>query len=216
MTMAQPHRVPTLDEVIADPTKALASSEARRRGSKNGRSPAEDVRLEEIPLEVRQGVMRQKRGVKIVKLSGNALKTIREDGRVVLHDPPDPVLLERLRRLKPGEVLEPRESTGGGGGGASGSKAKPKKGSGHPELHPGYAMPANFLKGFGFGTVKFSTVDATGERVTLEVVGGGSGRSPDSKSYKYFLAHGRKKTTGKKPDGQKKKKGKGKSKDDDD
>lgn len=208
MTTAQPHRVPTLDEVIADPTKALASYEARRRGSKNGRAPVEDVRLDEIPLEVRQRVMRQKRGVKILKLSDNAIKAIRADGRVVYHDPPDPVLMECLRRLKPGEVLEPRESTGGGGGGASGSKAKPKKGSGHPDPHPGYAMPANFLKGFGFGITKFSTVDEIGERVTLEVVGGGSGRSPRAKSYR-----GRKKTAGKKPDGQKKNKGKGKNKD---
>lgn len=207
MTMAQPHQVPTLDEVIADPTKALASSEARRRGSKNGRSPAEDVRLDEIPLEVRQRVMRQKRRVKIEKLSDNALKATREDGRVVYHDPPDPALLERLRRLKPGEVLEPRESAGGGGGGASGSKAKPKKGSGHPDPHPGYKMPENFNRGFGFGQQKLDGV---------EIVGGGSGHSPNSKSRKYYAVHGRKETKGKKPDGQKKnKKGKNKGKNDD-
>lgn len=72
------------------------------------------------------------------------------------------MFMDRLRRLKPGELLEPREQTGGGGGGASGSKAKLKKGSGHPSPHPGYKMPENFNKGFGFGQQKLDGVDIIG------------------------------------------------------
>lgn len=50
----------------------------------------------------------------------------------------------------------------GQGGGASGGKGKPKKGSGHPAPHPGYKMPENFLKGFGFGQPQLDGVQIIG------------------------------------------------------
>lgn len=167
--------LPTLDEVIEDPSRALAF-QARKQISKNGRGRTVNIPLQEISLEVRQRFMPPKKEVRIEHLPDGGMKVTRlADGLIWIHDPPVP-------EDSPGQW-----TMGGGGGGKAGSHTRGEKPTPqrNPLRHHDPGLPKTVsdrhAAALDFRHRSFNGKDEAGHEFVFEVIGGGFGRGSGKK-----------------------------------